>query len=73
MAEPDKTRFPFACVLARVLQRSRTNRTHTCVHACVYVQVYYKELVQTIMEAEVIRSAAGSWGPRGTDAVPVQI
>ena len=65
MAEPDKTRFPFAGVLVRVLQRSRTNRTHTCVHACVYAQVYYKELVQTIMEAEVIRSAVSKLETQG--------
>ena len=65
MAEPDKTRFPFAGVLVRVLQRSITNRTHTCMHACVYAQVYYKELVQTIMEAEVIRSAVSKLETQG--------
>lgn len=63
MAESDKTRFPFADV--RVLQRSRANRIHICVHACVYIQVYYKELVQTIMEAEIIRSVVSKLETQG--------
>lgn len=63
MAEPEKTRFPFAGV--RVLQRSKANRIHICVHVCVYIQVYYKELVQTIMEAEIIRSAVSKLETQG--------
>ena len=65
MAEPDKTRFPFASVLARVLQRSRTNRIYVCMHACVCIQVYYKELVQTIMDAEIIRSVVSKFETQG--------